>query len=158
MLIQTAYREYSNDMVRAMISFSRDEQAAHDGVSQAFTKALQNRPYLEDMPEPAMKAWLYAAARNAVVDMKRREKRLTRFLDDDFADTRQIDVTDQVTVAGLLMKLPPELREPVRMKFFERRNATEIGEALKLPAATVRTRIRRALHLMHGYTQGVLYE
>jgi RNA polymerase sigma-70 factor (ECF subfamily) len=110
------------------------------------------------MPEPAMKAWLYAAARNSVVDMKRREKRLTGFLDDDFAESRQIDVTDQVTVAGLLLRLPPELREPVRMKFFERMNATEIGEAMNLPAATVRTRIRRALHLMHGYIQGDLYE
>jgi RNA polymerase sigma-70 factor (ECF subfamily) len=154
-LIQTAYREYSSDMVRAMISFSRDEQAARDGVSQAFTKALQNKRFLEDMPEPAMKAWLYAAARNSVVDVKRREKRLTGFLDDDFADTHQVDVTDQVTVAGLLMKLPPALREPVRMKFFERLNATEIGEAMNLPAATVRTRLRRALHLMRGMLQGV---
>ena len=62
MLIDTAYRKYSGPMLQAMIRFSRDETAANDAVSQAFTQALVNRAMLEAMPEPAMKAWLYATA------------------------------------------------------------------------------------------------
>ena len=56
MLIDTAYRKYSGPMLQAMIRFSRDETAANDAVSQAFTQALVNRAMLEAMPEPAMKA------------------------------------------------------------------------------------------------------
>jgi RNA polymerase sigma-70 factor (ECF subfamily) len=138
-----------------MVSFSRDEQIAQDAVAQAYTRALMNKRLLENMPEPAMKAWLYATARNVVVDMKRRDKRLIGFLDDDFAEERQIDLTEQVVVAGLLQKMPPSLREPVRMKFFEGLNATEIGEAMHLPAATVRSRIKRAIHLMRGIMKGI---
>lgn len=155
MLIEAAYQEYSDDMVRSMVSFSRDEQIAQDAVAQAYTRALMNKRLLENMPEPAMKAWLYATARNVVVDMKRRDKRLIGFLDDDFAEERQIDLTEQVVVAGLLQKMPPSLREPVRMKFFEGLNATEIGEAMHLPAATVRSRIKRAIHLMRGIMKGI---
>ena len=76
MLIDTAYRKYSGPMLQAMIRFSRMKTAANDAVSQAFTQALINRAMLESMPEPAMRAWLYAAARNALVDMKRKEARL----------------------------------------------------------------------------------
>ena len=62
MLIESACREYSAQMLGAMLRFSRDEAAAGDAVSQAFMQAMANRSLLEAMPEPAMKAWLYAAA------------------------------------------------------------------------------------------------
>jgi len=81
--IEAAYEKYRADMVRAMTAFSRDAEAAEDGVSGAYLQALIHREELEGMPEPAMKAWLYAAARNSVIDIKRREKRLTSFHDDD---------------------------------------------------------------------------
>lgn len=66
LLIEAAYQKYSGRMLQAMIRFSRDEAAARDAVSQAFTQALMNQTLLETMPEPAVRAWLYAAARNAL--------------------------------------------------------------------------------------------
>lgn len=72
MLIETAYKKFSRQMLKAMIRFARDETAAGDAVSQAFTQALINRSLLESMPEPAVRAWLYVAARNAVTDIKRK--------------------------------------------------------------------------------------
>jgi DNA-directed RNA polymerase specialized sigma24 family protein len=93
-------------MREAMVYFSRDEQAARDGVSYAFTQALAHKQMLENMPEPAMKAWLYAAARNAVVDIKRRENRFSYLPDEDaftfFADTRLPDLTDRAAAVPLL--------------------------------------------------------
>jgi RNA polymerase sigma-70 factor (ECF subfamily) len=157
-LIEQAFREYREPMLRAMIRFSGDEQAAGDAVSQTFTQALMHKYLLETMPEPAMKAWLYAAARNALVDMKRRTKYLRNFLVEELAQDHQVDLTDRITVAALLVKLPPELREPVRMKYFEGMNAAEIGRALNLIPATVRTRLRRAINLMRGIMEGAFYE
>ncbi|GHV87462.1 hypothetical protein AGMMS50255_7580 [Spirochaetia bacterium] len=116
MLIEQAYRDYRDAMIRGMTSFSGDEQAALDAVSHAFTKALGNKLFLENMPEPAMKAWLYAAARNGLVDIKRREKRLAGFPEDELTEERQIDLADRVTVAALLVKLPQALRKPIQLK------------------------------------------
>jgi RNA polymerase sigma-70 factor (ECF subfamily) len=144
-------------MLRAMVYFSGDEQAAKDGVSHAFTQALARKNMLEGMPEPAMKAWLYAAARNAVVDMKRREARFSYLPGEDaycgsglsvFADPRLPDPADRAAAEALVEKLPPSLRTPVRMKYFGGMNASEIGRAMNLPPETVRTRLRRALRIM----------
>jgi RNA polymerase sigma-70 factor (ECF subfamily) len=141
-------------MVESMIYFSRDEQAARDGVSHAFTQALAHKQMLEAMPEPAMKAWLYATARNAVVDIKRREDRFSYLPDTDvdtfafFADTRLPDLTDRAAAEALVEKLPLNLRIVVRMKYFGGMNASEIGRALDIPSGTVRTRLRTAIQAM----------
>jgi len=153
-LVEAAFKKYSAAMREAMVYFSRDEEAAGDGVSHAFVQALVNRRMLESMPEPAMKAWLFAAARNAVVDIKRRETRLSALPGEDtfsvFADTRLPDLTDRAAAEALVEKLSPNLRTVVRMRYFGRMNATEIGRALSLPPATVRTRLRTAVQIMRN--------
>jgi RNA polymerase sigma-70 factor (ECF subfamily) len=139
-------------MEKAMSYFSRDEEAAKDGVSAAFTRAFANRSDLQAMPEPAMKAWLYATARNAVIDIKRRESRFSRlsieYGDAEFVDPRQFDPAGNVALYDLLGELPDPLRLTVTLKYFGNMNATEIGEAMKIPAATVRTRLRTALRYL----------
>ena len=154
MLIEDAYRQYSAQMLQAMIRFSRDEAAAKDAVSHAFTQALVHSAMLEAMPDPAVKAWLYAAARNALVDSKRRERHHAA-LTDSYPDDFPIDdIADRVTVDALMAQLPAELYTPVYLKYYMGYNATEIGQSMNLPAATVRTRLRTALirmrHMMKG--------
>ena len=149
MEIEEAFAAYQDAMVKAMTFFSGDEEAARDGVSQAFARALVNRPMLEAMPDPAMKAWLYATARNAVIDIKRREIRLVRFAyeneEADLPDQRADDPVTRAAMESLLEKLPEPLRIPVELKYYKGMNAAEIGETMKLPSATVRTRLRAAL-------------
>jgi RNA polymerase sigma factor (sigma-70 family) len=151
-LIEEAYRAYGEAMVGAMTRFSSDEQTARDAVAQAFTKALVHKQMLEHIAEGAMKAWLYAAARNTVIDMKRRDRRLSPLLDEHLSPLR-IDETDRLLAGDLLAKLPPTLREPLRLKYFDRMNATEIGKELGLCPATVRTRIRNALRFLRCIVQ-----
>jgi RNA polymerase sigma-70 factor (ECF subfamily) len=146
--IEEAFKEYRDSMVRAMISFSGDEEAAEDGVSHTFAQALAHKFMLEAMPEPAIKAWLYATARNAIVDIKRREVRLSRFAGDgdpEIPDPRQDDFAGRLAVELLLEKLPDSLRIPVELKYYGDMNSMEIGETMNLPAATIRTRLRTAM-------------
>lgn len=154
MLIETAYQMYSAQIVKAMIRFSRDEAAANDAVSQAFTQALVNSTMLESMPEPAMKAWLYAAARNAVIDIKRKEARaiLLQTLPEDAGSVPDADT--RILVRNMMGRLPEDLRRPVSMKYYQGYNSTEIGRAMGIPASTVRTRLRAALNLMRGMMKG----
>jgi RNA polymerase sigma-70 factor (ECF subfamily) len=155
MLVETAFRDYGKAMLGAMIRFCGDEQAAQDGVSHAFAQGLAHKRMLEAMPEPAMRAWLYAAARNAIVDAKRREARFMPFSDEDavsaYADTQPSGLGGDAE--ALLQKLPRELARIVRMKYFESMNAGRIGLALGLPSATVRTRLRKAMRMMRENLQ-----
>ena len=153
--IEEAFREYGETMVKSMVLFCGDAEAARDGTSHAFAQAAANRNMLEAMPEPAMKAWLYAAARNAVVDMKRRETRW-RFTDIygekfDIPDDRREDLAGKIMVDLLLENLPETLRLPVELKYYGGMDSSEIGEAMNMPAATVRTRLRAALRQMRNY-------
>ena len=154
--IEDAFREYRDSMLRSMVYFSGDDEAAEDGVSHAFTQALVHRAMLENMPEPAAKAWLFAAARNAIMDIKRRETRF-RYVGNpeesfDIPDPRQDDPAGRATVELLLAKLPESLRIPVELKYYEGLESPEIGDLLKIPSATVRTRLRTALRQIkdHG--------
>ena len=137
-------------MQRHLTSFCGDETTAKDAVSQAFTSAWIYRVSLESMPEPAAKAWLYAAARNAAVDIKRKEKRLVAIAqyDEPDYDANQFNPVDKLTVQELMQQLPPELSIPIHMKYYQGYNSTEIGNTMGLPPATVRTRIKKALAIM----------
>ena len=119
LLIEAAYQKYSGRMLQAMIRFSRDEAAARDAVSQAFTQALMNQTLLETMPEPAVRAWLYAAARNALVDMKRKEARVTVVQELPETEDPQPDPTDRLLVKSMLDRLNSELRMPVYLKYYQ---------------------------------------
>lgn len=154
MLIETAYKKFSRQMLKAMIRFARDETAAGDAVSQAFTQALINRSLLESMPEPAVRAWLYAAARNALVDMKRKEARVTAVEKLPETEDPQPDPTDRLLVKAMLDRLNPELRIPVYLRYYQGLTSMEIGRIMSLPPATVRTRLRTALGLMRAMMRG----
>lgn len=147
MLIESAYREYSAQILGAMLRFSRDEAAAGDAVSQAFMQAMANRSLLEAMPEPAMKAWLYAAARNALIDMKRKEARTVCM-------EKPSDPGDRILAQELMNRLPQNLKLPVYLKYDQDYNSVEIGRMMNLPAATVRTRLRTALQMMREMMKG----
>jgi DNA-directed RNA polymerase specialized sigma24 family protein len=46
--------------------------------------------------------------------------------------------------------LPDELRQIVALRFYAGMDSTQIGAVLDVPAATVRTRLRRALELLRA--------
>lgn len=148
MLVETAYRKYSAQMLQSMTRFSRDETTAKDAVSQAFTQALIHRAMLEEMPEPAMKAWLYAAARNAIIDLKRKEARTVSFDESAQKESFASSPENRILIESMLGRLPQELQLPVYLKYYQGYNSTEIGKAMGIPSSTIRTRLRVALNLM----------
>lgn len=142
--------QYREDLLRSMTAFSRDEEASKDAVQQAYLKALLNLELVRPMPEKAFKAWLYATARNALIDGKRRQRRLVYDLPDALPSAES-DPLDRLLVQCLLERLPEELAQVVRLKYYGGLNSTQIGEALDLPPATVRTRLRKAMNVMRTY-------
>ncbi len=158
MTVEEGFVRFREEIKRALVSFSRDPAAAEDAVQQAFVQALLRRDQLCDMPEQALKAWLSATARNALLDAKRRTSRWAYVQDFQEAMPNLTvpfeDWTDRMLVETLLARLPASLRQVVRLRYITGLNATQIGVRLGIPTATVRTWLRKALKDMKAYERG----
>ena len=82
----------------------------------------------------------------ALVDIRRREKRA--YPVEDMEEQGYEADFSRVETEQMLEALPPNLRQAVRMRHFEGMSSVEIGWALDVPAATVRTRLRAAAILL----------
>lgn len=134
-----------------MIRFSGDRHLAEDAVQHAYLQGLLNRNLLEGMPVKAFKAWIYATARNYILDQHRRKSRwvlsdpdVTRADESDL----EAEVIRQVMVEKAVASLDSGQQAVVRMRYYQDMNATQIGEVLGIPASTVRSRLRKAMGQM----------
>ena len=152
--IETAFDEYQKPMERHVSSFCGDPEAAKDAVSHAFTQAWMKKTTLEAMPCAAMKAWLYAAARNKAIDIKRFERRFAPVCDEELADDEIRFADNRLTVKELFLALSTEQAIIVHMKYYQGMNSNEIGAALRVKPATVRTRLKAALSIMRKNLRG----
>lgn len=58
---------------------------------------------------------------------------------------------ERLDLRDALLALPVELKLVVTLRYFGAMDSSEIGHALGLPAATVRSRLRRALTLLRDH-------
>lgn len=128
---------------------------AEDATQDAIIHAWQGWESLRD--KNALRPWLLRITVNVCRQWRRgafgRNQRFTLPLPDeggaDFAtladdpgDSHHAQVFD---LQQAIARLRPDLRTIVVLRYLGGMDATEIGQALGMPAATVRTRLRRAL-------------
>ena len=101
-----------------------DADRARDVVQETFTRLLRQPPEAEvngHLPQ-----WLYTVCRNAALDVRRKEKRMTPMLDtaaealeSPAASPDKIAETNDSTshVLNLLARLPEKEQEVIRLKF-----------------------------------------
>ena len=132
---------------------------AEDAAQEAILRGMQAWPTLRD--ERALKSWLLRIAYNVCIDLKRgrfgTHQRRTQVLPeaDDEAPVAQLvgdlggaDHAEALDLRAAMNTLDPGLRAVVVLRYYVGMDATEIGVVLRLPPATVRTRLRRALALL----------
>ncbi len=122
----------------------------------------------------SFRAWLYAVARNRAIDLLRQRTRLSRRTEPARRDAEEwIDPVERVAdpapspleqlaeqdlqqrVVELLPRLPAGSREVLTLRFQEDLMLDEIATVLKLPTATVRTRLYRGLKLLRQRAEGL---
>jgi RNA polymerase sigma-70 factor, ECF subfamily len=131
---------------------------AEDAAQEAIVRAWQAWPTLRD--REAFSAWLLRITVNVGRDWLRGRfgayRRLNESLDEaeTEADTPAALFSDDpgasdhaaaLDLRSAISQLDAELRAVVALRYFAGLDATEIGAALSIPPATVRTRLRRAL-------------
>jgi RNA polymerase sigma factor CnrH len=132
---------------------------AEDATQEAVVRAWQAAPTLHEMS--SLGFWLLRITVNVCKDWRRgrfgTRHRLTEPLAEDAdvwtpaaigADPGTSDHTGALDMRLAVNALEPHLRLVVALRYYAGMDATVIGDTLGIPAATVRTRLRRALALL----------
>ena len=132
---------------------------AEDAAQEAILRGMQAWPALRD--ERALKGWLLRIAYNVCIDLKRgrfgthqhRTQPLPEADDEALIAPLGGDLGGSEHAAALDLRaavnaLDAGLRAVVVLRYYAGMDATAIGAVLRLPPATVRTRLRRALALL----------
>ncbi len=151
--------EYGNSVVRVCFLFLKDRQLAQDAAQESFVKAWRAMDSLKD--NGAEKAWLMKIAANTCKNMLR--SRYFRMVDrsvstDDLPEPASEDRQTDESLLREVLALPDKYREAVVLHYYQELTAEETAQALGIPAATVRTRLKRARELLKTRLEGWYFD
>ncbi|MFE6946592.1 sigma-70 family RNA polymerase sigma factor [Streptomyces chartreusis] len=156
--MQVAYDLYAAELFGFAYKALDDRQLAEDVVQETFVRAWRS-PRGFDPDQGSMRTWLFAIARNCVVDAIRRrsvrEGPGYSSWDAVSESPSGFDPVDQllerIQLGEALERLSPQHREAVVEVYFGGRTCAELGEELGISASTMRSRLYygvRALRLI----------
>ncbi len=145
------YTTYYDKVLRYVRARIRNEADAEDICADVFEKALRaSDSYDREKASPG--TWLYAIARNAVIDYFRKT-RPAEELPEDLSDDAEPDgelLRDETLneLAGALERLPSELTDLIVLRYYDGLPLTEVALRLGMSYGTVKLRHQKALMLL----------
>jgi RNA polymerase sigma-70 factor (ECF subfamily) len=150
-IVADCYRDYGEMLRRYVYGMVRDVQRANDIVQTAFVRLAERGGEVE---ATKLRPWLYRVAYNEAMLARRQDAAgeragqraawsQTKLPEDAIEELVRVETIEQVRVA--LDRLPPRLREVVRLRIYEEKTFAAIAEELKIPLGTALTRMRTAL-------------
>jgi len=143
----------------------RSHHDAEDAAQETFLRVLRYSAKLADVEEP--KTWLARIAWRVSVDRSKRRGRTREVALEDpekpVAEAASPDTPADQTVHGvelgvaverLIAALPAKLREPLILSAIEEMSPREIGAALAINEAAVRSRVFRARQILREKLAG----
>lgn len=129
-----------------------DRSGIEDVVQETFVN-IWRKAHLYDADKASATTWVYTVARNARIDLLRKNAHPAVDLSDPalVADPvatphqEMLHVEESARLERALAVLPPEQTEVLRLAFFADMPHGEVAEKLQLPLGTVKSRIRLAL-------------
>ncbi|MFL6106046.1 MAG: RNA polymerase sigma factor [Marmoricola sp.] len=132
-----------------------DAGLAEEATQQTFIKAWRAAESYD--PQRALVAWLTTIARNAALDIYRRERRNRSHANIDSPDLSLVtlppsveQLNDVLEVRSALGELPDADRELIRLQHYDELTHHEIAEHLSIPIGTVKSRSFRAHRRLAG--------
>ena len=137
-----------------------DAEVAHDLLQETFLRVWRHRQKLSEQTVEQQRAWMFAIARNLLIDSYRR-RTIRSAAEDEFAQSVgippavqqeievQVEEREQVALLHLAIKqLPEDLRTVLVLGLLAEMSSSEIGAVLGKPAATVRYQMAKARKLL----------
>ena len=154
------YRRYVRSVFGLALRRLRDRQRAEDAVQETFTAIWRSASSYK--PERGAAApWLYAVARNAIIDRARsRTEPPAEVPETASAEPGPADRAESAFVSWrvhrALEELPDKEREVVELAYWSGLSQSEVAEYLHIPLGTVKTRTRSALSRLADLLEGEL--
>jgi RNA polymerase sigma-70 factor (ECF subfamily) len=154
------YQRYVRSVFGLALRRLRDRQRAEDAVQETFTAVWRSAASYRPERGPAA-PWLYAVARNAIVDRQRaRSEPPAEAVDSPSGEPGPPDRAEAAFVAWrvhrALEELPDKEREVVELAYWSGLSQSEVADFLHVPLGTVKTRTRSALARLADLLEGEL--
>src|SRR5437868_2679696 len=148
------YHRYVRSMFGLALRRLRDRQRAEDAVQETFAAVWRSARSYRPERGPAA-PWLYAVARNAIVDrLRARVEPPSETPELVSSEPGPADRAESAFVAWqvhrALEELPDTEREVVELAYWSGMSQSEVAEYLHIPLGTVKTRTRSALARLAG--------
>ena len=145
-----AVQEYADSIYRFIRADLKDEDRANDIVQDSYEKLWRNVAEIEFV---VSKSWLFSTAYHAMIDVIRKEKRMTLLEEShesDFLYESQYSDLNEILHAAL-ERLPEQQRTSLLLRDYEGYSYKEIGEITDMTEAQVKISIYRARVALRNY-------
>jgi len=148
--LRELYRRYAAELFGFAASALGDRELAEEVVQDVFAQLWRHAGDY-DQSRASVRTWLYAIARNRIVDAHRRASARPKSAGNDSLDSAaEIDAAlDQAVlrwqVTAALARLSPAHREVIRLAHYGGLTMREIAERTGIPLGTVKSRTSYAL-------------
>jgi RNA polymerase sigma-70 factor, ECF subfamily len=154
------YRRYVRSVMGLALRRLGERGGAEDAVQETFAAVWRSAASYRPERGPGG-PWLWAVARNAIVDRLRARRELAAAAPDlPSAEAGPSDRAESAYVAWrvhrALEELPAKEREVVELAYWSGLSQSEVAEYLNIPLGTVKTRTRSALTRLADMLEGEL--
>lgn len=149
---ELVFKEYYNPLVNFVFKYLHDYENSREVVQITFVKVWENRYNLDI--KTSMKSYLYQAAKNAMIDFVRKNKKnmsttevednILTSLSDDQASHLDPYILRQA-IENVLKELKPKTQEIFRLNKFEGLTYSEIAEYLNISKRSVEDNVAKTL-------------
>jgi len=147
--IAECVRRHSGSMLRAAYAILRSTADAEDAVQEAFIRLMTKTPLFCDSEHE--KAWLLRVVINISRNMLKSALRSSRL--EEAAQTDTVNQNDGELLSAVL-SLPEHYRTVIHLYYYEGYSIKEISNILKIPSATIGTRLARARAILKETLKG----
>ncbi len=144
------YENYSKVLFGVISRIIKDEEKAADVMQDVFLKIWKKIGDF-DAEKSKLYAWMVSIARNAAIDLYRKERNNV-MVDIDYemgavdSQHHESASTDTIDLRGIVEKLKPERKKLLDLVYLQGFTQEEAAELLEIPLGTAKSRIRTALH------------
>jgi len=142
--------EFSDSVYRFIRGNLKDEDRANDIIQDAYEKLWM---HVTEIEYHVVKSWLFSTAYHNMIDIIRREKRMTNFevsYEKDIIHESQYSDLNEI-LHEALDRLPGQQKTTVMLRDYEGYSYKEIGEITGLSEAQVKINIYRGRLALKSY-------
>ena len=162
-------RRYKDQLLNFSYRFLGNLEEAEDVVQETFLRLYRNKKAYRQIAK--FSTWLYTITSNlAKTELRKRKRRKLISITDMGYDDKEYEIEDQGAdterdvdslikekiIQEAIEELSPRFREVIILRDIQELSYEEVGEILKIPLGTVKSRVNRARLKLQSKLQNVM--